>query len=95
MAERFFAESYSQPWHKTFSILKSFNDFMEKKMTKAVLFQNVNVFDGEHEKRIEKANVLVEGNTIQKVSTEKIEAGDATVIDGAARRRDARLYTGP
>ena len=54
-------------------------------MTKAVLFQNVNIFDGEHEKRIEKANVLVEGNLIKTVSTEKIAAGDATVIEGGGR----------
>ena len=54
-------------------------------MTKAVLFQNVNVFDGEYEKLVERANVLVEGNTIKTVSTEKIEAGDATVIEGGGR----------
>jgi imidazolonepropionase-like amidohydrolase len=49
------------------------------------LFTNVNVFDGKNEKLIEKANVLVEGNIIKTVSTEKIEAGDATVIDGGGR----------
>jgi len=58
---------------------------MEEKMTNPVLFQNVNVFDGEHERLIEKANVLVEGNIIKTVSTEKIEARDATVIDGGGR----------
>ena len=49
------------------------------------LITNVNVFDGKNEKLIEKANVLVEGNKIKTVSTEKIEAGDATVIDGGGR----------
>jgi len=58
---------------------------MEEKMTNLVLFQNVNVFDGEHEKLIENANVLVVGNTIKTVSTEKIEAGDAAVIKGGGR----------
>ena len=36
------------------------------------LFTNVHVFDGVNEKRIENANVLVEGNLIKNVST----AGD-------------------
>ena len=49
------------------------------------LFTNVNVFDGKNEKLIENANVLVEGNTIKTVSTEKIEPGDATVIDDDGR----------
>lgn len=46
------------------------------------LFTNVNVFDGEHEKLISKANVLVEGNLIKQVSTQAIKADGATVIDG-------------
>ena len=50
-----------------------------------IVFTNVSVFDGINEKLIEKANVLVEGNTIQQVSTGKIESGDATVIDGGGR----------
>jgi len=49
------------------------------------LFINVNVFDGVNEKRIENANVLVEGNLIKEVSTGAIDAGDATVIDGGGR----------
>jgi len=49
------------------------------------LFTNVNVFDGENEKLIETANVLVEGNKIKMVSTKKIEAADATIIDGGGR----------
>jgi len=49
------------------------------------LFTNVNVFDGKNEKLIENANVLVAGNKIKTVSTEIIEAGDATVIDGGGR----------
>jgi imidazolonepropionase-like amidohydrolase len=50
-----------------------------------VLFTNVHVFDGVNEKRIENANVLVEGNLIKTVSTEAIEADGATVIDGGGR----------
>jgi imidazolonepropionase-like amidohydrolase len=49
------------------------------------LFTNVHVFDGVNEARIENANVLVEGNLIKEVSTDVIEAADATVIDGGAR----------
>ena len=49
------------------------------------LITNVNVFDGKNEKLIEKANVLVEGNKIKQVSTQKIEAADATIIDGGGR----------
>ena len=49
------------------------------------LITNVNVFDGKNEKLIEKANVMVEGNKIKTISTGKIEAGDATVIEGDGR----------
>jgi hypothetical protein len=38
------------------------------------LFTNVHVFDGVHEKRIENAYVLVEGNRIKQVSAQKITA---------------------
>jgi imidazolonepropionase-like amidohydrolase len=50
-----------------------------------VLFTNVHVFDGVNEKRIENANVLVEGNLIKAVSSEAIEAEGATLIDGGGR----------
>jgi imidazolonepropionase-like amidohydrolase len=49
------------------------------------LFTNVNVFDGEHEKLINNANVLVEGSLIKQVSTKPINADGATVIDGKGR----------
>jgi imidazolonepropionase-like amidohydrolase len=49
------------------------------------LFTNVNVFDGVNEKRIMNASVLVEGNLIRQVSTGKIDAPGATVIDGGGR----------
>jgi len=49
------------------------------------LFTNANVFDGVHKKRIMNANVLVEGNIIRQVSTGKIDAPGATVIDGGGR----------
>jgi len=47
-----------------------------------VLFPNVNVFDGKNEKLINKAHVLVEGNLVKQVSTKKIAAHGATIIDG-------------
>jgi imidazolonepropionase-like amidohydrolase len=49
------------------------------------LFTNVHVFDGVNEKRIENANVLVEGNLIKTVSTKAIDAPQATVLDGGGR----------
>lgn len=50
-----------------------------------ILFTNVHVFDGVSDQRIENANVLVEGNLIKTVSTETIDASEATVIDGGGR----------
>jgi imidazolonepropionase-like amidohydrolase len=49
------------------------------------LFTNVHVFDGVSAERIENANVLVEGNLINAVSTDPIDAGGATVIDWGGR----------
>lgn len=49
------------------------------------LFTNVNVFDGVNEKRIMSASVLVEGSLIKAVSTTKINAPGATVVDGGGR----------
>jgi imidazolonepropionase-like amidohydrolase len=49
------------------------------------LFTNVHVFDGVNEARIENANVLIEGNLIQTISTDPIETDGATVIDGGGR----------
>jgi len=49
------------------------------------LFTNVYVFDGKSEKRIMNANVLIEGNLIKQISTKKIAADGATVIDGGGR----------
>ncbi len=49
------------------------------------LFTNVHIFDGVNEARIENANVLVEGNLIKTVSTDAIDAPNATVIDGGGR----------
>ncbi len=49
------------------------------------LFTNVHIFDGLNEARIENANVLVEGNLIKTVSTDAIDAPNATVIDGGGR----------
>ena len=50
-----------------------------------ILITNVNVFDGKNEKRIMNADVLIEGNLIKQVSTKKIAADGATVIDGGGR----------
>ncbi|MGE5301508.1 MAG: amidohydrolase family protein [Acidobacteriota bacterium] len=50
-----------------------------------VLFQNVNVFDGQNEKLVQNANVLVEGNRIKTISAKPIAAEGATVIDGNGR----------
>ena len=50
-----------------------------------IVFTNVHVFDGVGEKRIENANVLVEGNIIKSISTKPITADGATVIDGGGR----------
>ncbi|WP_254451570.1 hypothetical protein [Ruegeria sp. HKCCA5763] len=49
------------------------------------LFTNVHVFDGVNEQRMENASVLVEGNLIKSVSTDAIDAPNATVIDGGGR----------
>ena len=54
----------------------------EEKPIPKTLFTNVHVFDGVNEKRIENANVLVEGNLIKQISTKPIAADGATVIDG-------------
>ena len=57
----------------------------ESSAPQQILLTNVNVFDGVNEKRIMNANVLVEGNLIKQVSTEKIAANNASVIDGGGR----------
>jgi len=57
----------------------------EPKQVSRVLISNVNVFDGEHDKLINNANVLVEGSLIKQVSTGKIAADGATVINGGGR----------
>ena len=57
----------------------------EAEPPRQVLFTNVHVFDGVNEKRIEQANVLIEGNLISQVSARQIKAENATVIDGGGR----------
>jgi len=52
---------------------------------KQVLLSNVHIFNGESEERTMNANLLVEGNLIKKISTEKIIAEEALVIDGGGR----------
>jgi imidazolonepropionase-like amidohydrolase len=50
-----------------------------------ILITNVDVFDGVNEELIETANILVQGNLIAQISTSKINAPGATVIDGGGR----------
>ncbi len=50
-----------------------------------ILFTNVHIFNGESEERIMNANLLVEGSLIKKISTKKIIADEALVIDGGGR----------
>lgn len=57
----------------------------EEKPEPKTLFTNVHVFDGINDKRIENANVLIQGNLIKQVSTSPITAEGATVIDGQGR----------
>lgn len=51
----------------------------------AVLFQGVRVFDGKADALTAIMNVLVEGNTIARISPDAINADGATVIDGKGR----------
>ena len=51
----------------------------------AILFTNVNVFDGFGPDLIEGANVLVEGNVITQVSTDPIDAEGAFVVDASGK----------
>ncbi|MGI9351879.1 MAG: amidohydrolase family protein, partial [Rhizobiaceae bacterium] len=70
----------------TISILFAFNTMSQaQEKPRQVLFTNVHIFDGVNEKRIENANVLVEGNLIKTVSTGSIDAPDATIIGGGGR----------
>ncbi len=50
-----------------------------------ILITNVHVFDGVNEDLIEDANVLIEGNIIAAVTTDRIFEDGATVIDGDGR----------
>src|SRR5580700_6743287 len=52
------------------------------------LFQNVRIFDGNGAELSAPSNVLVRGNKIERISTERIPIdgrGDSVVIDGAGR----------
>lgn len=50
-----------------------------------VLFTNVNVFDGVHEKSVKNASVLVEGGLIKRVSDSNIGRKGVMVINGGGR----------
>lgn len=50
-----------------------------------ILFENVQVFDGTHEALVQKANVLIRGNKIAEISSQKIGAPNATRIQGGGR----------
>lgn len=68
-----------------FILLHSFVWGQEETNNTKVLFVNANIFDGQNEKLIPKANVLVEGNLIKEISTRSIAAEGATVIDADGR----------
>lgn len=53
-------------------------------MEQAILIQNVLIFDGTNEK-LPQGNVRIEGNRIQQISAEPIDAAGATVIDGKGK----------
>src|SRR5262245_45280289 len=56
--------------------------------TRAVLFQNVRVFDGKAGQLSAPSNVLVRGNRIERISTSPIASGQGTgtvLIDGGGR----------
>ena len=51
----------------------------------ATLFQNVRVFDGKSAELSGPSNVLVRGNTIERISTSSIAVeGNVRIIDGVA-----------
>lgn len=50
-----------------------------------IIFTNGHIFEGISEKRIENANVFIEGNLIAGVSANPIEASGAPLITGAVR----------
>jgi len=50
-------------------------------MSETTFITNEQVFDGVSEQRIENASVLVEGNLIKMVLSEKINAEGAALID--------------
>jgi imidazolonepropionase-like amidohydrolase len=53
-----------------------------------VLFENVRIFDGKNDSLSAASNVLVSGNTIEKISTDPISidgAGNVTIIEGGGR----------
>ncbi|WP_455389663.1 amidohydrolase family protein, partial [Petrachloros mirabilis] len=54
-------------------------------MSETMLFQNVNIFDGQNEKLAEGMSVLVEGNKISKIAKSIQAPAGATVIDGGGR----------
>jgi imidazolonepropionase-like amidohydrolase len=51
----------------------------------SVLFTNVRIFDGSHGRLSAPSNVLVQGNTIARISTGAIDAPGARRIDGRGR----------
>ncbi|CUK13974.1 dihydroorotase [Shimia thalassica] len=66
-------------------VLASASQTVAQDAPEQTLFTNVHVFDGVNEARVENASVLVEGNLIKQVSTEAIDAPNATVINGGGR----------
>ena len=54
-------------------------------MSEAMLFQNVNIFDGQNEKLADGMDVLIEGNKISKIAKSIQAPAGAKVIDGGGR----------
>lgn len=50
-----------------------------------ILINNVHIFDGVNEERLENANILIEGNLIKQISTDAITVNAAETIDGGGR----------
>jgi imidazolonepropionase-like amidohydrolase len=53
--------------------------------TSKTLITGVHIFDGISKKRLMNANLLIEGNLVKKISTDKMVAEGATIIDGKGR----------
>ncbi|MCU9840424.1 amidohydrolase family protein [Ruegeria sp. WL0004] len=63
----------------------SANAVFAQEASNQTLITNVNVFDGVNEALIENANVVINGNLIETISTEPLAVAGGKVIDGGGR----------